>query len=169
LLSAHDTLQSFSWGLTLRKQSLLLDRAGLNMHGSFRVQRILFAAAISTALAGCTGESFDSISYERKVKYVSEWCEQYEGTPQWQPCINEQIKITSRQHQEFSNRMTNVAAALNGMTMSGNTGNVQTAPANNTGRLVYLQNQWVNNGNRMCQYSDGSVLNIGFGMCPRNR
>lgn len=31
----------------------------------------------------------------------------------------------------------------------------------------FLQNQWLNNsGQRMCQYGNGTVLNIGVGVCP---
>lgn len=94
-----------------------------------------------------------------------ETCEGYgfePGTTAYAQCLM-QVKA------ENSDSWQRVAASLDGMTMSGNTGNVQTAPTNSTGRLVYLQNQWVNNGNRMCQYSDGSVSNIGVGVCPRNR
>lgn len=33
----------------------------------------------------------------------------------------------------------------------------------------YLQNQWVGTtGLRVCQYSDGSVINVGFSMCAYN-
>jgi hypothetical protein len=32
---------------------------------------------------------------------------------------------------------------------------------------AYLRNQWLNErGQRMCQYSNGTVLNIGVGVCP---
>ena len=31
----------------------------------------------------------------------------------------------------------------------------------------YLTNQWLSsNGNRMCQYSNGTVLNVGYRVCP---
>jgi len=31
----------------------------------------------------------------------------------------------------------------------------------------YLTDQWVNSvGNRMCQYSNGTVLNVGYRVCP---
>lgn len=31
----------------------------------------------------------------------------------------------------------------------------------------YLTDQWVNqNGNRMCQYGNGTVLNVGYRVCP---
>lgn len=31
----------------------------------------------------------------------------------------------------------------------------------------YLTDQWINNsGNRMCQYSNGTVLNVGYRVCP---
>ena len=31
----------------------------------------------------------------------------------------------------------------------------------------YLTDQWVNStGNRMCQYGNGTVLNVGYRICP---
>ncbi len=31
----------------------------------------------------------------------------------------------------------------------------------------YLTDQWVNNlGQRMCQYGNGTVLNVGYRVCP---
>lgn len=30
----------------------------------------------------------------------------------------------------------------------------------------YLTAQWVQNGNQMCRYDDGTVMNIGVGLCP---
>ena len=31
----------------------------------------------------------------------------------------------------------------------------------------YLTDQWVNSsGNRMCQYGNGTVLNVGYRVCP---
>ena len=30
----------------------------------------------------------------------------------------------------------------------------------------FLTNQWMSNGNQMCQYGNGTVLNMGVGLCP---
>jgi hypothetical protein len=30
----------------------------------------------------------------------------------------------------------------------------------------FLVSQWLNGINRMCEYGDGSVLNVGVGSCP---
>ena len=30
----------------------------------------------------------------------------------------------------------------------------------------YLTNQWYNGGNHFCEYSNGTVLNVGIGLCP---
>lgn len=30
----------------------------------------------------------------------------------------------------------------------------------------YLTAQWVENGNRFCRYGNGTVLNVGFQICP---
>ena len=30
----------------------------------------------------------------------------------------------------------------------------------------HLRNQWLVRGGRMCQYSDGTVLNMGINLCP---
>ena len=30
----------------------------------------------------------------------------------------------------------------------------------------YLVAQWVENANRFCRYSDGTVLNVGYRLCP---
>ena len=30
----------------------------------------------------------------------------------------------------------------------------------------YLQDQWVKNGENFCKYSDGTVLNMGYKVCP---
>lgn len=34
------------------------------------------------------------------------------------------------------------------------------------GMTYFLVSQWINNGSRFCQYSNGTVLNIGVGVCP---
>ena len=39
----------------------------------------------------------------------------------------------------------------------------------NLGLLHKNTGSWLVNGNRMCSYSDGSVINIGTGICPLNR
>lgn len=31
---------------------------------------------------------------------------------------------------------------------------------------VYLTDQWVKGGDNYCKYSDGSVLNMGYKICP---
>jgi len=31
----------------------------------------------------------------------------------------------------------------------------------------YLTAQWVENGNRFCRYSNGTVLNVGYQICPQ--
>ena len=31
---------------------------------------------------------------------------------------------------------------------------------------VFLKKQWKENGNQMCKYSDGTVLNVGAKTCP---
>ncbi|MFL6856329.1 MAG: hypothetical protein ACJ8EB_00310 [Allosphingosinicella sp.] len=30
----------------------------------------------------------------------------------------------------------------------------------------YLQAQWLDGGNRFCRYSNGTVLNVGYRICP---
>lgn len=32
--------------------------------------------------------------------------------------------------------------------------------------MYFLTNQWYQNGNQMCQYSNGTVLNVGVKLCP---
>jgi hypothetical protein len=34
------------------------------------------------------------------------------------------------------------------------------------GMTFYLTAQWLDNGNRFCRYSNGTVLNVGFSVCP---
>lgn len=45
---------------------------------------------------------------------------------------------------------------------------VAAAPAAAQYQMTYfLTDQWVNsNGNRMCQYGNGTVLNVGYRVCP---
>lgn len=35
-----------------------------------------------------------------------------------------------------------------------------------TAATYYLERTWTKNGNTMCQYSDGTVLNVGYRVCP---
>lgn len=35
-----------------------------------------------------------------------------------------------------------------------------------SGFMRPLRNQWIYGGNQMCQYSDGTVMNMGIGICP---
>jgi hypothetical protein len=30
----------------------------------------------------------------------------------------------------------------------------------------FLTSQWVHNGNRFCRYGNGTVLNVGYSICP---
>lgn len=30
----------------------------------------------------------------------------------------------------------------------------------------YLEDQWFENGNRFCKYGDGTILNVGYKLCP---
>jgi hypothetical protein len=30
----------------------------------------------------------------------------------------------------------------------------------------FLEKQWYQNGNQMCQYGNGAVLNVGVSLCP---
>jgi hypothetical protein len=39
-------------------------------------------------------------------------------------------------------------------------------PAIAQGMTFYLVAQWVENGNRFCRYSNGTVLNVGYSICP---
>jgi hypothetical protein len=34
------------------------------------------------------------------------------------------------------------------------------------GMTHFLTAQWLDNGNRFCRYSNGTVLNVGFSVCP---
>lgn len=34
------------------------------------------------------------------------------------------------------------------------------------GMTFYLVAQWVENGNRFCRYGNGTVLNVGYSICP---
>jgi len=39
--------------------------------------------------------------------------------------------------------------------------------ANSASAMTYfLVNQWYSQGNQMCQYGDGTVLNVGVRICP---
>ena len=55
----------------------------------------------------------------------------------------------------------NVSKSLNSMTINGQQQNHASS-----GLLRSLRGQWMQNGNRMCRYSDGTVMNIGVGVCP---
>lgn len=39
------------------------------------------------------------------------------------------------------------------------------APAIAAG-YAYLTDQWYRNGDQMCQYDNGTVLNVGYKICP---
>jgi hypothetical protein len=34
------------------------------------------------------------------------------------------------------------------------------------GMTYFLTAQWIENGNRFCRYSNGTVLNVGYSICP---
>jgi hypothetical protein len=40
------------------------------------------------------------------------------------------------------------------------------APAAAQGFTYYLVEQWVQNGNRFCRYSNGAVIAAGYSICP---
>jgi hypothetical protein len=66
---------------------------------------------------------------------------------------------------EYSERMESISQALSGMTLQGQQQSRYEAPRR-SGLLRTLRAQWLQNGRRMCQYSDGTVMNIGVGVCP---
>ena len=39
-------------------------------------------------------------------------------------------------------------------------------PALAQGMQYFLVRQWIERGNQFCQYQNGTVLNIGVGVCP---
>ena len=103
----------------------------------------LSIVALLTALGGCmnASEACDGYGFES-------------GTTAYSQCLMEQ-DAQRRSHWQ------NVSKALNGMTISG-----QRQQYSNTGLQRFLKGQWLQNGNRMCRYSDGTVMNIGVGICP---
>lgn len=40
------------------------------------------------------------------------------------------------------------------------------ASAAQAAMTYYLTAQWVEGGNRMCKYGNGTVLNVGINLCP---
>lgn len=66
---------------------------------------------------------------------------------------------------EYSQRMENISQALSGMTLQGQQQSGYVAPRRSS-LMRTLRGQWLQNGSRMCQYSDGTVMNIGVGVCP---
>ena len=44
-----------------------------------------------------------------------------------------------------------------------------TQTINQSGLLHRNTGTWLDRGNRMCSYSDGTIINIGGGICPINR
>lgn len=40
------------------------------------------------------------------------------------------------------------------------------APTAAYAMTYYLSAQWVDRGQRFCRYSNGTVLNVGYGICP---
>jgi hypothetical protein len=43
------------------------------------------------------------------------------------------------------------------------------SPPTPTQKPSFLKSQWYNNSNHMCSYDDGSVINVGAGICPNVR
>lgn len=73
----------------------------------------------------------------------------------------------SNERAGYSQRMSNLSQAMSGMTLQGQQQS-GFAPPQNIGLMRTLRGQWVQNGRRMCRYSDGTVMNIGVGVCPRS-
>jgi hypothetical protein len=65
---------------------------------------------------------------------------------------------------DYRQSMDNLSQSLSGMTLQGQQQGGYAAPQSR-GLIRTLRRQWVQNGNRMCQYSDGTVMNIGVGVC----
>lgn len=73
----------------------------------------------------------------------------------------------SNERAGYSQRMNNLSQAMSGLTLQGQP-HGGFAPSQNIGLMRNLRAQWVQNGGRMCRYSDGTVMNIGVGVCPRS-
>lgn len=99
--------------------------------------------ATIVALSGCMSsqDACDGYGFER-------------GTTAYAQCLME----SDARRQAY---WQNVSKSLNSMTINGQ-------QQHNATTSLYrgLRGQWVQNGNRMCRYSDGTVMNIGVGVCP---
>ena len=126
-------------------------------------------AVLSLIAASATGCSTQQIArFESKV--ATNRCSDAglpEGSPEHQRCVA--AHLTAADQERATNQavmlgIVGAAAQPNATEQRGRAAPASSSPYGNTS--YRLTRSWWEAGRRMCEYSDGSVLNIGSGDCP---
>jgi len=99
------------------------------------------------------------------------------GSEEYQSCIDAETAkrkaaIEAIQQRERAFNKALLGAAVVGIAAYGESKNPQpSAPFRSptiSGGTYYLQNQWIDGGQRFCAYSNGTTINIGVRLCPES-
>lgn len=131
--------------------------------------RPLLAAlmAMQLSLAGCSTQQI--ARFEAKVGAAR--CTQdsglAQGTAAHQQCVAAYAAAAEQERADTRAAMLGVAGAATQVWSAEQQGRAQAQLGVSAYARTYrLRQQWWNAGRRMCQYADGSILNVGTGPCP---
>ena len=102
----------------------------------------------------------------RRVMLQAEQERRYQEQLQNQQRLEAQRQQAQAEKLEEADRRSGWEMLFRGLQMMGSQPGVNSVSPSPT---RFLRSQYYSNGNHMCNYDDGSVLNVGAGMCPNSR
>ncbi len=123
--------------------------------------------AMQLSLAGCSTQQIARFESNVGAMRCTKFDGLAEGTPEHERCVAAYAAAAERERADTQAAMLGVAGASTQVWSAEQQGRAQAhSGATPYARPYRLQQQWWNAGRRMCQYADGSVLNVGTGTCP---
>lgn len=86
-------------------------------------------------------------------------------TQQRQEAQRQQAETAQQEKADGQRRLDGLGLLFRAMQGTGG----QSAPLSTPTMTHFLRSQYYSNGNHMCNYDDGSVVNVGAGICPLSR
>lgn len=133
-----------------------------------KVRHLLVALMVAQlSLSGCSTQQI--ARFEAKVGAAR--CTQdsglAEGTVAHEQCVAAYSAAAEQERADTRAAMLGVAGAATQVWSAEQQGRAQAHLGTSVYARTYgLRQQWWNAGRRMCQYADGSILNVGTGPCP---
>lgn len=123
--------------------------------------------AMQLSLAACSTQQIARFESNVGAMRCAKFGELIEGTYEHQQCVADYSAVAEQERADTRAAMLGAAGAATQVWSAEQQGRAQAQVGLSAYARVYrLREQWWNAGKRMCQYADGSILNVGTGSCP---